>query len=316
MSRQAWWFVLTAVCFGAGCSAGASNSSSSGSEGPLVTSEEACSALAAASCEKLNGCSPWLLQYVYGDLETCIERGKLGCPDIVTANGSGATAVALKACADALPGATCDDYFTDRGPSECLFSGSLGNGTACAAGAQCQSGACKVPAGQTCGTCGPRGGAGSTCTSSADCEAGLLCAGNGVCVSYGEGGASCDANHPCLPSLVCNSGTCASVGGPGASCDPQINNCNGYVGLFCNAASSTCQSVNLVGAGAACGAINGGYTLCSTSGVCRVGQNQQGTCLGAAADGNTCDVQQGPRCLSPAACASGQCKLSNPDACQ
>jgi hypothetical protein len=39
------------------------------------------------------------------------------------------------------------------------------------------------------------------------------------------------------------------------------------------------------------------------------------TCVTPAADGQSCDLTNGPGCLAPAVCASGKCALRDGSAC-
>jgi hypothetical protein len=113
------------------------------------------------------------------------------------------------------------------------------------------------------------------------------------------------------------SGTCSAVLAAGATCDATAQNCDPFAGLYCDPTTKVCAKVTLVAAGASCGLSSSGYAQCSGKGTCRrAGASQTGTCVAAAADGQTCDTVNGPDCVTPAVCTNGVCKLPDAASCK
>src|SRR6266705_3070599 len=100
--------------------------------------DEACLAVAKARCQRLSSCSASNFQRQWVDEATCEERLKLGCVVGLDAEGTGATAESVQACAAAIPDQTCDDFFQGNTPAECRpVAGSMGDGAPCVASSEC-----------------------------------------------------------------------------------------------------------------------------------------------------------------------------------
>lgn len=281
-----------------------------------VSPDKACTDAATALCNKLQSCASALVTVLYGDVATCVARGKLGCLPSLMAPSTSASPDKLDSCANATGAISCGALFSrDAPPPACKTDpGKLANGTACGEDAQCTSAFCKKTSGQPCGVCGARAPAGGACAVSADCDYGLAC-GNQLCVAYGMAGSSCDGGHPCAAPNVCKAGVCAAGGSAGQACDPAARDCDPTQPLFCSPTSRVCTTVTFAAAGQPCGFINGGYVACSAAGHCRIGTGFAGTCVAPAADGTACDTTNGPDCMGPATCVGGLCKLPNPASC-
>jgi hypothetical protein len=307
------------------CALACSSSSSSSS----VSSDQACADYANAVCTKVSTCGPLFLQISYGDVATCTTRFKSLCTGAFAANGTSITADRAEKCVTAFNAAGCDALFDRNTPSDCrATAGSLANGTACGDDNQCQSTYCNKGANSNCGTCGTaRSTAGQACNSDDNCDYGLVCAANKLCIARGQAGATCDANHPCASTLYCNaaigamSGTCATPNAEGAMCmsGSGLGSCNALVGDFCNPKTKVCQKIVVASGGAACGydMSSGSYTACGTNGLCKMpALSSTGTCLAAAADGATCDANNGPLCLAGATCVNGVCQKQDATSCK
>jgi hypothetical protein len=307
---------LTAASF-AGCSGSGSGGTGGGSGGGsgtgggtgMVTADQACGDFATAFCGKFNTCYPFLITVTYGDMGTCATRVKLGCTAQNAANGTGATPTNIEACKAAVPGIACTDILDNTTPSACNFKGTLSNGTACGDNGQCSSGFCNINSG-TCGACAAIIPAGSSCTNGG-CDTGLTCAG-GVCKAPGAAGATCSDTAPCKGSLVCKSGTCATPQtSAGGTCSPTASDCQLASGIFCNQ-NSVCANIDTAAAGDPCGVVAGALTVCKGSGAC-MSSGLSGTCASPKADGASCGTND--KCLPPASCVGGVCKLPNPSSC-
>lgn len=305
-----WMFTTALSVF---CLVASSCSSSS------VNADQACSDFSAAYCKRINDCAPFYVQLAYSDAPGCTTRLKLACAPALNAPGTGTTPGIAEACSGALSSASCDDLLGRNLPDACKTKGgSLSNGVACGDNAQCQGTICNRAKNQTCGVCSARVAAGGTCVRDDDCDYGEMCSKTAnVCVKFGNVSDNCDADHPCKPTLVCKSGSCATPLGAGAACAGNLlaNDCDFGRGLVCN--QKVCTQIQLAGGGQPCGLINGGVTLCSSNGFCRIPPaTTSGTCVAAAADGAACDTATGPNCLEPAQCVNGACKLSDPASCK
>jgi hypothetical protein len=274
-------------------------------------------ASAKAICERTNACAPALITTLYGDVTACTARLAAGFTLGVGANGSTASPVATSACAQAIPGITCADLLSNQIATACRpVAGTLTDGAACAADGQCATAHCKIALGQTCGTCAKRGAASAECGLADDCEYGLTCAG-GKCTSYGASGAACSANAPCRGDLVCRGGKCGTAAATGEAC-AEGDGCDELHGVICSVAKKKCVPVSYGGGNAACGIVPSGVELCASSGFCKglEAPKYQGTCVAAAADGESCDLTNGPFCKPGAVCTSGKCVLPDPAKCR
>ena len=155
-------------------------------------------------------------------------------------------ASAASTCVDAIENASCDASARDTRlpPDACnqVFVGLGKSGAPCAAGDECTSGNCVVPAcGAACcnGTCGdpiPIPPVGQMCTD--NCGPDAVCNDNSLCVALAPPGGSC-AREPtectygygCTGTIGHPTGTCTKLPGIGSGCPD--GDC-GDVGAVCN----------------------------------------------------------------------------------
>src|SRR5579862_1624686 len=88
--------------------------------GGSVTMDQACTDLATSLCTRLGSCATILVPVEFGDMATCVARGKLSCATSFAANGTGLTTNAAESCAQAYGGASCDDLLGNKLPSACI----------------------------------------------------------------------------------------------------------------------------------------------------------------------------------------------------
>src|SRR5512140_339427 len=141
----------------AACSACSTSSSSgfSGGDGGGdsssggTTLDKAANALAAAYCARTQACASAVVSIGYGDVATCTS---VFAADVVRANkGTGVTETPdqINACATALAQLSCGDFLARKTAAACKVpAGTLADGAACSADAQCQGTRCKVAFGQ------------------------------------------------------------------------------------------------------------------------------------------------------------------------
>jgi hypothetical protein len=311
------------------------------SVGPTGT--KACADEAAALCELRNSCAPgsYDIKLDFGGEATCQSRTAQTCVNALDAKGTGNTSAKVEACAAAYPSEMCPDFFDSNPVTACVPpAGSLANGEACGASAQCASTYCAVTQYTVCGTCQKLPVVGATCQVQADCGRDLACATptvavgdagvptSGQCALWvGLGGSCLTGFNPCQTGNSCmgddeatmTMGTCIPAGQMvGVACDSSrktLASCDGDIGLVCVPSAKgttvgTCMTVSLVGAGATCGDIGAapitGFANCMTSGLCKKSAptDTAGTCVSAAADGAPCDNDPsiGPPCLNPSKC--------------
>jgi hypothetical protein len=299
-------------------SGGSSSSTSSGGGLDSGVEEQACTDLVTAGCNRLNECAPYGLIAVFGDMNTCIARGKLACPSLFHAPGTGGSPMAAEACVAATMSISCQDLLDNVPASACVFHGTRPLGASCGADADCSANAyCDFSSGKVCGVCTARLASGGTCVGDSYCQTGLVCgkstnnnATTGTCIAPGDQGAKCDSTHPCLATLGCSAaGTCGSYLQLGASCTAQ--NCDLLHGLYCDPVKHVCIQSHTASAGATCGYAMGAYSICTSSDSCVLASSTaiSGTCLAAAGDGKSCNVSNGPECLLPAFCVGGVCTM-------
>jgi len=287
-----------------------------GTGGGSGNADTICTNETTALCNKLNTCFPAFIQLGYGDVPTCIARGKISCVATFNLNGTGINATTIDACATAETSATCDQIAAGAQPAQCDIRGTLTNGTACGDNAQCSSGYCKISLG-FCGVCAARVGAGSACGTSADCTTGLVCGGQ-TCKSAGSAGDPCDTSNPCGGGLYCSAATAGScvalVTTAGGAC-PTGSGCSFFDGLTCNS-SSVCATIPFAQAGSPCGVLTAGsYTFCQGGSYCKIPTGMtMGTCAVDVADGSACDTST-TTCLPNANCVNSVCALPDPGSC-
>ncbi len=309
--------------------AGCGSSPGSSPTGP--TTDQACSDLAHAQCDKRSACTSGVgISRAWGDATTCLAREKLACTSRLSAPQSGSTPAQTEKCVAAYATFSCADFFADNAPPDCIALGPRASGAACAFAAQCQSGYCNGTRTSKCGTCGAPLAVGDACTTSS-CARGDECVSSTLeCEIPGSLGGSCGAGHPCGADLACQSGSCeATTATSGADCTVGQPRCDGTKGLFCGGGvgAKTCQAIALAGGGAPCGDLpDGSFAACTGGGECitaggTVAQSgESGSCLAPAADGAACDIQSGPPCLAPARCVTsggtkGTCALPDGSKC-
>jgi hypothetical protein len=324
---------FTVLVLVGGCGGGGN-----GTTGP--TPDSACTALAAATCAKLDLCVKNGVASRYGDMDTCQTRQKTLCVTALGANGTGQTPEHELGCAMAIPAATCQDDINGNIAACQAPPGKFANGKACTYNAQCQSAICSSTRGTNCGICSDPSTAGADCSAQA-CSRGFECVTNNATstqtcqpVTYTAGGA-CGATAPCGSELNCvgstmtTMGTCQTqVGTMGAACDPRAQTgprCQTDQGLFCDGTSKTCVAVPYNMPGGACGfdRTSGMDALCTGASDCfGAGGGTQGTCTALAADGAGCDTANGPSCMAPARCVTGggtsttgTCAVADPTMC-
>jgi hypothetical protein len=290
-----------------------------------VSPAQACSDLSTSICTRLNACAPFYVTLAYGGVSQCTTRVAIGCPDTISANGSGATASDVEACAQAYPAASCAQLEANAPPPACQIAGTLAAGAVCGTSQQCAgpNGYCKIASTAVCGACATQSAAGGPCTANGDCQAALVCgmaavATMGACVSPGATGATCDPAHPCQQTLVCSKTTCSMPVQAGGACDPIAQNCDLTQGLFCHPMSKVCAQVQTGAAGGPCGfsASTNTYTLCTSGATCNgATSTKQGTCGAVAADGAACGSNMAT-CMTPAVCVNNVCTLPNASSCQ
>lgn len=300
---------------GTGGAAGAGGAGAAGTAGSGGSASGDCNSVATALCNKLNQCSPLGLQLTYGDVTTCVSRAATSCKDGTTAPGASVSPAQFAACAAAFSSLDCSQWVHGvTMPSACIIPGSLADGKPCGSADQCKSGFCSVSTG-ICGACAEPVGAGQKCTSNAGCTSGLVCNSSGQCAQPVAAGGSCTTLADCDTGLVCASSKCVQPLAAGKACTG--GDCDHLAGAFCNPSSKVCETIQAADAGKPCGLVSGAFVLCSAGGHCTIPTGQtQGTCLAHAADGASCDIQNGPNCLQPALCVNKQCTLGDPSSCK
>jgi hypothetical protein len=301
------------------------------------SADVACQAVAQARCNLRSTCSGGTrIARDYGDMNTCVVREKIACLNGLGAPSTGNSPSAVQSCARALPSESCSDFFLGNQPAPCIVTGKLAQGAVCAFNGQCGTTFCAIPRNVACGICQPEPSAGTSCATTG-CGRGMECdAASMTCVVPGGLAASCNRETPCGPGLSCvgatttTMGTCMAAGTTvGATCDPRQRttpNCDGELGLYCNAVTLKCAALTYAAANAPCGtnASDGTEISCASGGAC-VGATATmlGSCQAPAADGGTCDTNAGPPCLAPARCitgggttTSGTCELNDAVMCQ
>ena len=325
------------------CCSNNNSTTDGGSDAALGDSGDptkACSDEAAAVCALRDSCSPnYNNALVYGNTATCQTRVTTTCVNALAAKGTGNNAAHVEACAAAYPGENCADFFDNNPTAACVPpAGTLANGAACGASAQCTSTYCAIGEYAVCGTCANLPAVGDACQVQADCGRDLACATpaatgdggapGGKCAAWVAASGSCLTGYsPCQSGYSCVGddeatmahGTCQAAGSTvGAACDGSrktMAGCDAEMGLACiptakGSAVGTCQNISLVGAGATCGDIGAapitGVAACEASGLCKKAAptDTSGTCVAAAADNAACDndPSKGPPCLAPAKC--------------
>jgi hypothetical protein len=314
---------------GAGGTGGAGGGTTDGGQqdgGSGATAEQACTETASALCSKFDSCAPFALGVLFGDMATCTSVAKASCLGSLQATSTAATPDVFLKCSADLKMAECSDVLSHKSPPSCQpKGGTVGNGMACGDDWQCMSGRCALADNSTCGVCASLSPAGGACPRNTDeeCEYGLVCAGNLVCVVPGAGAAACDANHPCAFPYACRDatmtaqGTCAMGGAAGDSCTSD-QGCSFAQGLWCTrAASRTCGAIGMAEPGMACGFLGvTQYSVCKGGGSgCNVPTGMlMGTCPRLGMPGDACSPTAA--CKAGATCVNGLCTVREPASCR
>jgi hypothetical protein len=308
------------VCILACSSSSPGSKSGNGTGGGPPTIESACSVHASNECELLQRCNPYLIDSVYGDLETCKRRFGLDCPHRFGAEGSTWTAADVEACGNALPAYSCDEYlYSSKTLAACQpHLGALPDGAPCSRDEQCK-GWCR-PTSATCGVCQQRVAAGGACKSSDECSLGLACV-HDACIPIVEEGGPC-SQPPYVPSecaaqLVCmgagtndaGAGTCRKPSAAGAPCGPTDPLCDNWLGLLC--IDGKCEAEPLADIGRMCGFMDRGPVACRASGTC---DPRTAYCVASHPEGAPCISFSD--CLWPARCANQGCTVVDPTICR
>lgn len=297
--------------------------------GGSLTIDEYPTALRDAYCKYLTRCG------AFPDVDTC-QHANIGINIVIDPSDQQAVDKGkvlfdgglAQDCLDAFGAQTCDSTDEDGRSfvsQKCrdIIKGTVGNGGACALGAECKSGVCNVP---TCtmaccqGTCmgdapPPPGGAGSACTSSSGCAVGFYCDfTNQVCAELKAAGTTCSGNTECAYGLGCAGTpmrTCKALPKLGEACPDGV--CRD-AGNYCNAAMQ-CAKIGLEGT--ACSGTVGGecsqFYPCDTQTMkCTKAPSAGQTCTARCFDANTfCDTgSAAPTCVSTRA-DGGACTTSS-----
>ena len=117
------------------------------------------------------------------------------------------------------------------------------------------------------------------------CASGSVCL-EGVCRRYAKTGEPCDVTH---------------------SCDSSIDTCTAGV----------CRNTPYAKRDEACGHLPTGYIACAGHLTCsdRGGAKESGFCVAPTGDGQACNTDIGPGCVSPAKCFEGVCTVPDVAEC-
>jgi hypothetical protein len=309
--------LLLALVLGAlGCGGQTSVDPDPGDAGSVEagpSQEKACADYVHAYCAKQNECWPLFVMANYGDVGQCES---IGCEECANGYGSrtGITPAGLEACGASYAEVPCTDVLNrvNGSPACDPLRGTVEVGDVCESSWECAKGCCVYPTGESCPVCTAKVPAGGACTRSFDCDTALLCSRSGKCTSPNGSGGRCDATQPCRMDLVCRSGSCGAYADTGATCDPQLDDCDPFKGLFCNAKTSQCEPLKIAHPGEPCGYIDGypgSYAICVAGSDCAMGLESTGTCNGPLAIGEACDPNKFPACAYPAVCIARRCAL-------
>src|SRR5689334_8905386 len=116
------------------------------SSGPTI--QQACQDLAQARCDKRSTCTMLAgatgpgasLVRVYGDMATCLQREQLACQNGLMAPQTGNSPTRVEACVKAFATFSCQDFFDNNPPADCVVTGTRANVITCTFNGQCASG--------------------------------------------------------------------------------------------------------------------------------------------------------------------------------
>src|SRR5260221_1020053 len=110
-----------------------------------VSADQAWTDAAAAFCARVNACSPAFVELIWGDANVCASKFKPQLAGALASAGTSSSPSQYEACAQALPGASCDDVLGRNLPEVCKAkTGTLAHGAACGDGSQCVGGRCNT----------------------------------------------------------------------------------------------------------------------------------------------------------------------------
>lgn len=283
------------------------------------------------------------------------SRYVANCVAELSLTGTSRTAAHVESCATALAKLPCGTI-VEFVPECTTKPGSLENGAACNAGAQCRTGICDygaLDAAKTCGVCTAPLDEGASCTPKTSlCPAGTVCVGSleavtiTTCkrVSYAEPNAPCGPDVFCQPGYLCvktstdaHAPTCNPRFGPGVYCGDKDEVCEET--SFCEQTTNKCALRPTQGE--ACDGqhpCSNGFGCSKTTATCApltfvapgesCGGNvacQQGvcgqgtgtqTCPPVVEDGNSCLEEAHMTCRAPATCTNGKCVMPTTGACR
>ncbi len=312
-----------------GSGGGAGTGGAAGGAGP--SGQQACSDGAKAVCDAYQSCSNgFLISYVYGDMATCVSVRTELCLTSLDAPGTGSTPATKEACAKETPKESCTDLVDLNDVGTCVTPmGTLENGAACGAAAQCKTAWCEVGPDAVCGKCAALPKVGDACDTGLQCASGQTCNTNtSKCqVPIQEGGA-CSADATCDVFLGCDdggtgtgNGTCKALPAKnGASCDPAIG-CDVLRGFLCYPPGNTCGPIAYADPGKPCGLVTStSYAVCTSSAICNIPSGSAaGTCVVPVGEGKDCDTSFGPSCTTGLTCVgpngTGKCTKYDPTTC-
>ncbi len=287
-----------------------------------------CALHAKVYCAQVKACNASEFRAAFGSLAGCEQRyAGSHCKVKMTSPGTTVTPANLVACARAESAQTCGD----RGvalPKECLWMGTLANGSPCSYDLQCQSGSCPREPQTWCGSCQPRVAVGGSCMPGRrECNIGLVCADsvctgsrridgacNGttqwVCTQPVAAGGSCSTAYQCAGREGCIGGICTSAKQLGESC-LERGSCSRSSDLECQRVfglGSTCQTAMPVPLGGPCSSSN---DSCQASATCKGMDGapaSTGVCSAPVEDGGQCDSLKN-FCAYPALCIDQKCTM-------
>jgi len=282
---------------------------------------QACSDLSAAVCAKIEQCASAVVTSIYGDTTTCASAAQGSCTAALALTDTGDTAGNVEDCSKAYASLSCSDALDNNLPQACAHHpGTVADGATCGTAGQCKSGVCQFDS-SGCGKCIEAVASGGACTATSDCQSGLVCVASSstasACIAPVGSGATCSTQAPVVPcqaGLVCDSKTtkCETPLPAGSACDATIQPtlCDQANGYFCTPIGTRCQLAIAATTGQPCGydVKTGDYSYCAGSGFCGNVDQQTGlgTCVAPAASGAACDVANGPLCMPPAFCKTGE----------
>jgi len=286
---------------------------------PDATAEQAALAsYADALCNLFGTCAPYMLGYLYGDLQSCIDRYVAGGRAAVLpqAPGVGRSPADVLACASAMSSMTCDELYAGARDTACpTIPGTLSEGDDCFSDLQCASGFCDRLG--DCGTCKARLALGDECeVANVGCPDDQKCTSPTIadpttCTATAGEGESCSVTQVCRGNLHCSNGTCEQPGGDGDSCDGSDGACNGLLGLRCS--GGTCKPLaTLADEGQPCGMQGSSYIPCRGTTYC---DSASEVCVAKTGDGTACTTGASNTCMYYASCQNDVCTVDTEPNC-